>query len=49
MSKEELEKTIIGETKDLSIHTLMEVLDFIHFIKMKKVWKSRSRRIWEQN
>ncbi len=36
MSKTELEKMIVEETKDLSSATLSEVLDFIQFVKAKK-------------
>ncbi|MFQ5822402.1 MAG: hypothetical protein ACE5I5_20700 [Candidatus Heimdallarchaeota archaeon] len=36
MSKAELEKIIVEETKELSKETLIEVLDFIHSIKAKK-------------
>jgi len=35
MSKTELEKRIMEETKPLSSDTLLEVLDFIQFIKTK--------------
>ena len=36
MNKLILEKTILKETKQLSSEMLNEVLDFIHFIKLKK-------------
>ncbi len=36
MSKAEIEKTIMEETKDLSKDNLIKVLDFIHFLKTKK-------------
>jgi len=37
MSKVLLEKMIIEETKGLSFETLNEILDFIQFIKVKKI------------
>lgn len=36
MTKEVIEKMILDETKNLSIETLNEILDFIQFIKIKK-------------
>ena len=41
MSKAELEKLILEETKELSTDILLEVLDFIQFIKEKKYERSR--------
>ena len=35
MSNVSLEKKIIDETKNLSTETLMEILDFIQFLKIK--------------
>ncbi len=43
MSKAELEKLIVEETKELSTDILVEVLDFIQFIKAKKNKRIRSR------
>lgn len=43
MSKAELEKLILEETKELSTDILVEVLDFIQFIKAKKNKRIRSR------
>ena len=37
MTKVLLEKMIIEETKGLSFQTLNEILDFIQFIKAKKI------------
>ncbi|MFO7890445.1 MAG: hypothetical protein R6V04_08905 [bacterium] len=37
MSKKILEKMIIEETKNLSFESLNEILDFIQFIKTKKL------------
>ena len=37
MSNVVLEKMILEETKGLSFHTLNEILDFIQFIKAKKI------------
>jgi len=37
MTKVLLEKMIIEETKGLSFQTLNEILDFIQFIKVKKI------------
>ena len=37
MSKALLEKMIIEETKKLSFETLNEILDFIQFVKSKKL------------
>ncbi|GAB4363728.1 MAG: hypothetical protein Kow0042_01840 [Calditrichia bacterium] len=48
MSKAELEKLIIKETKELSKNNLIKVLDFIQFIKAKKYKKAR-RKSFEQN
>jgi len=41
MSKAEIEKTIMKETKNLSVDNLIEVLDFIQFLKMKKHKRAR--------
>jgi len=43
MSKAELEKLILEETKELSTDILMEVLDFIQFIKAKKYNRTRRK------
>ena len=43
MSKAELEKMIVEETKNLSTETLSEVLDFIQFVKTKKYKKARKK------
>lgn len=37
MTKIEIEQTIAKETQELSMNALQEVLDFIHFMKMKEV------------
>lgn len=37
MSKAILEKMIVEETKDLPFETLNEILDFIQFVKSKKL------------
>lgn len=37
MTKAVLEKMIVKETKDLSIETLNQILDFIQFIKAKRL------------
>ncbi|RMD92482.1 MAG: hypothetical protein D6813_05840 [Calditrichaeota bacterium] len=47
MSKAELEKLIMEETKELSSDILMEVLDFIQFIKAKK-YKRTTRKSFEK-
>ncbi len=47
MSKTELEKLILEETKELSTNTLMEVLDFIQFIKAKQ-YKRPRRKTFEK-
>lgn len=46
MSKAELEKLILEETKELSIDILIEVLDFIQFMKAKK-YKRTGRKSFE--
>jgi len=43
MGKTELEKMIVEETKDLSSATLVEVLDFIQFVKAKKNKRTRKK------
>ena len=43
MSKSELEKMIIEETKNLSDETLHEVLDFIQFLKDKNHKKPKKK------
>jgi len=43
MSKAELEKLISEETKELSTDILIEVLDFIQFIKAKKYKRTGSK------
>jgi hypothetical protein len=43
MSKAELEKMITDETKNLSIESLTEILDFIQFIKAKKYKRARKK------
>lgn len=43
MSKAELEKLIMEETKELSTDILMEVLDFIQFIKAKRYKRSKRK------
>lgn len=43
MSKAEIEKTIMKETKSLSVDSLIEVLDFIQFLKTKKHKRSREK------
>jgi hypothetical protein len=37
MTKIEIEQTLVKETQDLSDEALQEILDFIHFIKMKEL------------
>lgn len=46
MSKAELEKLILEETRGLSTDILIEVLDFIQFIKAKK-YKKTGRKSFE--
>jgi hypothetical protein len=36
MTKIEIEQTIVKETQELSFNGLQEVLDFIHFLKIKE-------------
>ena len=48
MTKVLLEKMIIEETKGLSFQTLNEILDFIQFIKAKKI-KNRVADSLEKN
>ena len=36
MSVSELQKTLIEQTKDFSAETLVEVVDFVQFLKVKK-------------
>lgn len=43
MSKTELEKLIVEETKDLSKDILKEVLDFIQFKKTKQYKRARNK------
>ncbi len=43
MSKAELEKKIVEETKDLSTEILAEVLDFIQFIKVNEHKRKRKK------
>lgn len=43
MSKSELEKLIMEETKELPVDTLKEVLNFIQFIKAKKSKRTRKK------
>jgi hypothetical protein len=37
MTKIEIEQTLVKETQDLSVEALQEILDFIHFIKLKEL------------
>jgi len=48
MSKAILEKIILEETKDLPLETLNEVIDFIQFIKTKKL-KNIVEKSFEKN
>ncbi|MEA3414966.1 MAG: hypothetical protein U9R02_02250 [Thermodesulfobacteriota bacterium] len=41
MNKLEMEKTILEESKGLSIYALREVLDFVQFIKSKRMDEGR--------
>lgn len=43
MSKAELEKLILEETKELSTDILLEILDFIQFIKTRKYKRIRRK------
>ncbi len=45
MSKTVIEKMIIEEAKDLSVESLNEILDFILFIKTKKMKKAFEKDI----
>lgn len=45
MSKTVIEKMIIEEAKDLSVESLNEILDFILFIKTKKMKKTFEKDI----
>ena len=41
MNKLEMEKTILEESKELSIFALREILDFVRFIKSKHMEEGR--------
>ena len=41
MNKLEMEKTILEESKELSIFALREILDFVRFIKSKRMEEGR--------
>ena len=45
MSKTVIEKMIIEEAKDLSVESLNEILDFILFIKTKKMKKAFEKNL----
>jgi len=48
MSKALLEKMIVEETKGLSLEALAEILDFVQFIKTKKL-KHLAEKSFEKN
>jgi hypothetical protein len=45
MNKLEMEKTILEESKGLSVSALREILDFVRFIKSKRVNEGRMELI----
>lgn len=45
MSKTLLEKMIVDETKNLSVDILIEILDFVQFLKAKRLGSQRNKSL----